>query len=112
MHHTLAAGVDGEDLVLHLHLDIVKVVLRVVVFKTNILQNILLLKTFGDILGSLTNLSIYSCYLFELIDEEDIEHKNDLLLPMNVLTLSILEASMNYFYQTTVIEPSSSLGIV
>ena len=76
VHHTLAAGVDGEDLVLHLHLDIVKVVLRVVVFKTNILQNILLLKTFGDILGSLTNLSIYSYYLFELIDEEDIEHKN------------------------------------
>ena len=76
VHHTLAAGVDGEDLVLHIHLDIFKVVLRVVVFKTNILQNILLLKTFGDILGSLTNLSIYSCYLFELIDEEDIEHKN------------------------------------
>ena len=73
VHHTLAAGVDGEDLVLHLHLDIIKVVLGVVVFKTNILQNISLLKTFADILGSLTNLSIF---LFELIDEEDIEHKN------------------------------------
>ena len=59
VHHTLAAGVDGEDLVLHLHLDIIKVVLRVVVFKTNILQNIFLLKTSADILGSLTNLNIF-----------------------------------------------------
>ena len=59
VHHTLAAGVDGEDLVLHLHLDIIKVVLRVVIFKTNILQNIFLLKTSADILGSLTNLSIF-----------------------------------------------------
>ena len=59
VHHTLAAGVDGKDLVLHLHLDIIKMVLGVVVFKTNILQNILLLKTSADILGSLTNLSIF-----------------------------------------------------
>ena len=59
VHHTLAAGVDGEDLVLHLHLDIIKVVLGVVVFKTNILQNIFLLKTSADILGSLTNLNIF-----------------------------------------------------
>ena len=59
VHHTLAAGVDGEDLVLHLHLDIIKVVLGVVVFKTNILQNILLLKASADILGSLTNLSMF-----------------------------------------------------
>ena len=59
VHHTLAAGVDGEDLVLHLHLDIIKVVLGVVIFKANILQNILLFKTSADILGSLTNLSIF-----------------------------------------------------
>ena len=59
VHHTLAARVDGEDLVLHLHLDIIKVVLGVVVFKTNILQNILFLKTSADIFGSLTNLSIF-----------------------------------------------------
>ena len=91
VHHTLAARVDGEDLVLHLNLDIIKVVLRVVVFKTNILQNILLLKTFADILGSLANLSIYSYYRFELIDEEGTEHKtlnNAMLIPQNI-TISI-----------------------